>query len=174
MKITLFILMLLLTSAACEHTDTGSILPDKQGPKLVEKFAGDIHYGKDICAYTGTVISTVRYGAILEMTNGQRLKFNSAESMAGYILENTLEKAAIHKLYVVDFADGDDHIEVHQALFLNSMLRQSPGKMHITPVNRENKKMLEYIYRAYPGPFLEWDDVMRQCESAINQLKAKS
>lgn len=167
MKTITLIFTLSLLTLSCEYKSSDE--KSKTGPQIHEKIAGDIHYGKDICSYSGDTITVVRYGAVIELTNGSILKFNSAESMAKYLIQR--DQTMYSKLLVVDFADGENLIDVAEAKYLKSNLRQSPGKMYITPINRNNQKMLEYVNRAYPGTYLEWSDVLHESRLSINEQK---
>jgi hypothetical protein len=167
MKTFTLILALSFMIVSCDYRSVDG--NNKSGPRIHEKIAGDIHYGKDICSFTGDTISVVRYGAVIELKNGSKLKFNSAESMAKYLIQRG--QIEYSRLIVVDFADGENLIDVTEAKYLKSKLRQSPGKMHITPINRNNLKMLENVNRAYPGTFLEWSDVLHESKMSLNELK---
>lgn len=157
----LIIPFLYFTIISCDGAGKQDVAA-KKGPQIFEKIAGDIHYGTDVCSQSGKIIEVVRYGAVLQTKNGERLKFNSAESMAMYIQTERIDSENIQSMFVVDFADGDALIPVKSALYLHSTLRPSPGKMHITPINRDNKKMLDYVYNAYPGTYIEWDEIVER------------
>lgn len=131
----------------------------EKGPRLVAKTAGDIDYGTDICAWSGKVIETVRYGAVLQTQDGSRLTFNSAESMARYMIDRSATIANAIP-WVVDFASGDRLVAATDAVYLLSPNRPSPGGLRLTPIERGNLKMQEFVRRAYPGRFIEWADVM--------------
>lgn len=166
----IFFIAFALILVSCNHNSKSETY--KAGPRIHEKIAGDIHYGKDICALTGDTISVVRYGAVLELKNGAKLKFNSAETMGKYITQ--IDELGIKSMQVVDFADGENLIDVKDAMYLKSKLRPSPGKMYITPIDRNNTKMLDYINRAYPGVYLEWSDLVNEIELTSNELKART
>lgn len=144
----------------------GCVRADQSGPKLVAKTAGDIDYGTDICAWSGKPIETVRYGAVLELASGVRLTFNSAESMARYLQDPANTTDTSLNMWVVDFASGDRLIPVTDAVYLHSPNRPSPGGLRITPIERSNTKMLEYVNRAYPGTYIEWADVLALTQEA--------
>jgi len=157
---TIWILMLGMAVAI------GCSTAESSGPKIVVKTAGDIDYGTDICAWSGKTIETVRYGAVLELASGERLTFNSAESMARYVQDPTKTTAAPKNVWVVDFASGDRLIPATDAVYLHSPNRPSPGGLRITPIERRNTKMREYVRRAYPGTFIEWNDVLAMTKEA--------
>lgn len=145
-------LLILLLMAGC--ADAGA-----KGPRMVVKTAGDIDYGVDTCAWSGKVIETVRYGAVLETSDGSRLTFNSAENMARHLESPDITPTDIRGAWVVDFAAGNILIPVDDAVYLHSPNRPSPGGLRITPVAKADAKMREYVRRAYPGTYLEWSAV---------------
>ncbi|MCA1801863.1 MAG: hypothetical protein LC662_05350 [Rhodothermaceae bacterium] len=164
-------ILIVLTAAAFLLSACG---PEKQGPhpgpSIKTKIAGDITYGTDECDWCHKTIETVRYGAELVTADGNILKFRAAEHMAAWMIDNRDEAAKARSVLVVDFADGQNLIDVNQALYLRSSLRPSPGQLHITPIHRDNERMLTNIYEAYPGTYLEWDEVLELVKSSMDHL----
>ena len=120
----------------------------------------DISYGTDMCSFTHKVIETVRYGGKITMKNGDVQKFMSVECVAGFYL-GLDDPSEIGKIEIVDFAHGQQYLPVSELVFLRSSLRPSPNGMFLTAVDRSNDKMKQYIYDAYPGSYLSWDEVLR-------------
>lgn len=119
----------------------------------------DIEYGKDVCSYTNEVIKTVRYGGKITMDDGSTHKFMSVECLAGYYLKMD-NKEAIQSIEMVDFAHGQKYLPADELVFLRSSLRPSPNGMSLTAIDNSNEKMKDYIYDAYPGEFMNWDEVL--------------
>lgn len=119
----------------------------------------DIEYGSDICSFSGDPIETVRYGGKITLDNGDEHKFMSVECVAGFIL-NRDDKSDIVAIQIVDFAHGQQYLPVDQLVFLRSNLRPSPNGLFLTAIDRSNSRMVDYIYDAYPGEYLEWDEVL--------------
>lgn len=119
----------------------------------------DIEYGSDICSFSGDLIETVRYGGKIILNNGDEHKFMSVECVAGFIL-NMEDNSDIDSVQIVDFAHGQKYLPVDQLVFLRSTLRPSPNGMFLTAIDRSNTRMVDYIYDAYPGEYLEWDEVL--------------
>jgi copper chaperone NosL len=132
----------------------------QSGKSIKVKTAGDITYGTDVCDWCAKPIETVRYGAELVTAEGTVLKFRAAEHLAAWMLAHPDQAGEARQVWVVDFADGKKMIGVRDALYLRSTLRPSPGGLHITPIDRENKRMLTNVYEAYPGTFMEWDELL--------------
>jgi hypothetical protein len=124
-------------------------------PRSVET----LDYGREICAWSGKLIETTRYGARIVLGNGDVLSFRSAEAMAAYYL-GSVNKADIRQLLAVDFVDGKQLMSVDELVFLHSRLRPSPDGKFITAVDASNTKMKVNVYDAYPGKYLSWDELL--------------
>ena len=152
-KITLLLFFLLLIAAGCsEQTET-------KNDVFTYTNHLDITYGEDICAYTNEPIERVRFGGKIVMSDGEVLKFMSAEATAGYYLEME-NRNRIESIEIIDFAHGQQYLPVDELVFLQSTLQPSPNGMDLTPVDASNEKMKNYIYDAYPGTFYSWDEVL--------------
>ncbi|MCC5942801.1 MAG: hypothetical protein JJU37_14760 [Balneolaceae bacterium] len=118
-----------------------------------------ISYGSDLCAFTGKTIDVVRYGGQIIMQDGTEHKFMSVECVAGFYL-GIEDKSQIKSMKIVDFAEGYQLLPVDELVYLHSTLRPSPNGMFLTAVDASNQKMKNYIYDAYPGPYLAWEEVL--------------
>lgn len=139
----------------------------EQKKSAVKTSVSEIDYGTDICAFSEDTIETVRYGGKIELNDGTFLKFMSAECVAGYYIR-LKDKQKIKRMEIVDFADGKKMLPVNELVYLNSPLRPSPNGMNLTAVDASNKKMRDYIYDAYPGDYLTWQDVLAKVENEWN------
>ena len=152
-KITLLLFFLLLIAVGCsEQTETNNDV-------FTYTNHLDITYGEDICAYTNEPIERVRFGGKMVMSDGEVLKFMSAEATAGYYLEME-NRNQVKSIEIVDFAHGQQYLPVDELVFLQSTLQPSPNGMDLTPVDASNEKMKNYIYDAYPGTFYSWNEVL--------------
>jgi len=129
----------------------------------------DISYGSDLCSFTGKTIETVRYGGKMIMNNGEEHKFMSVECMAGFYLSKA-DRENIRTMVTVDFAHGQQYVPVEEALYLRSSMRPSPNGMNLTAVDASNEKMKVYIYDAYPGEYLSWNEVLELVKDEWNLL----
>lgn len=126
---------------------------------LLYKNSVDIQYGTDICSFTGDPIKTVRYGGKMTLKNGEVHKFMSVECVAGFYLKLE-DKSQIISIEIVDFAHGQKYLPVDELLYLKSSLRPSPNGLFLSAVDKSNTRMIDYIYDAYPGVYLEWNQVL--------------
>lgn len=133
--------------------------PHDQRPVTMERVEDGIRHGTDVCAYSNEPIETVRYGGRMIYENGEVVNFMSVECMAGYYLGHT-DPSVIRSMKAVDFAHGEKLLPVAEMVFLHSRLRPSPGGMFLTAVDASNERMITNIHDAYPGPYLEWEEVL--------------
>ncbi len=150
--ITSMVMVLLLLGGCTESTE-------KQNDVLLYTNSVDIDYGSDMCSFTNEVIETVRYGGKITMNDGTVHKFMSVECIAGFYLEME-NQGEIERIEIVDFAHGQKYLPVDELVYLKSSLRPSPNGLNLTAVDRSNERMKTYIYDAYPGDFLTWDEVL--------------
>lgn len=148
------LVMILLLPVGCTES------AEKQNDIYLYTSSVDIDYGSDTCSFTNDVIETVRYGGKITMKDGTVHKFMSVECVAGFYLELE-DKDEIERLEIVDFAHGQKYFPVDELVYLKSSLRPSPNGMDLTAVDNSNEKMKTYIYDAYPGDYLTWDEVLK-------------
>lgn len=129
------------------------------GSESVAVDVDELTYGEDVCALTGDVIETVRYGGRMTFQDGGIVNFMSVECLAGYYLQMR-DTEIVNYMQVVDFTHGTRLMDVKKMVYLNSRLRPSPNGLSLTAIEAADTKMRSYIYDAYPGPMLEWDEVL--------------
>lgn len=144
----------LLLAAACSQEPAERAQQQQANHELTA-----ISYENDTCAFTGDTITVVRYGGEIEMQDGTIHKFMSVECVAGFYL-GLEDKSRIKSLKIVDFAHGKKLLPPDELVFLNSSLRPSPNGMFLTAVDASNERMRSFIYDAYPGAYLQWDEVL--------------
>jgi len=145
-----------LYAAGCTGDQTDQV---SERQVKMERVDDGINYGVDICEFEKKPIEVVRYGGRIELENGELLNFMSVECLAGFYL-NFDDRNEIKSVKAVDFAHGEKLLPVNEMKFLHSTLRPSPNGMFLTAVDASNERMITYIYDAYPGPYLEWDEVL--------------
>jgi len=156
--------ILLLTAlliAGCNENQT------QENEVFLYKNSVDINYGSDICSFTGKAIETVRYGGKIVLTDETEHKFMSVECMAGFYLKME-DISSINYMLTVDFAHGQQYVPVEDAVYLRSSLRPSPNGMNLTAVDASNERMKTYIYDAYPGEYLSWNEVLELVKDEWN------
>ena len=153
MRVTVLLSLFLIILMSCAEERS------QENDVFIYQNSVDIEYGSDICSFTDQPIETVRYGGKITMENGDEHKFMSVECVAGFVL-NLDDRSDINYIQIVDFAHGQQYLSVDQLVFLRSNLRPSPNGLFLTAVDKSNTRMVEYIYDAYPGEYLDWDEVL--------------
>ncbi len=132
------------TETSITHRNDGNIL---------------MEYEVNYCEWTGDKIETIRYGAIIK-SDKSTLYFKSVECAIAWQLAMN-NKSDSENLLVVDFIHGKKLIPAVDAIYLQSTLRPSPGKLFISALEKSNTFMHGRVYEAYPGTFLEWDELVK-------------
>ena len=159
MKSPKYIAILLLSVYALTACAQDKSTQTEQESVKINMDVEKINYNSDVCAFTSDTIKTVRYGGRIELNDGTIYNFKSAEGTAAFYLEME-DTSKVKSIKVTDFAHGVQLLPVHELKFLRSPLRPSPDGLFLTAVDATNEKMLTYIYEAYPGKYLSWDEVL--------------
>jgi len=152
-KLTLSgMLFFLLWMTGCMSEEPRTVANERQTHE-------ELAFGSAECVFTGETIETVRYGGRIEMRDGQQLDFMSVECLAGYYL-GLKDQDDVALIQVVDFTHGKRLLNVDEMTFLHSKLRPSPNGLFLTAIEAADNKMVNYIYNAYSGPLLSWEEVL--------------
>ena len=160
-QIIFFIFFAGLLMFACSQEDR------QQNEVFLYQNMIDISYGEDICSFSDEVIERVRFGGKIIMDDGTEHKFMSAECTAGFYL-GLDDTDKIESMVIVDFAHGQKYLPPDELVYLKSPLQPSPNGLYLTPIDNSNERMKTYIYDAYPGEFLSWDEVLELVEREWN------
>jgi hypothetical protein len=153
-RITIILLFAIFLAVACTQDDARNA-----NDIVLYNNTVDIEYGTDMCSFSKKPIETVRYGGKITLMNGDVHKFMSVECTAGFYLGMD-DKSTIKQIEIVDFAHGQQYLPVDELVFLQSKLRPSPNGLFLTAIDNSNTKMKQYIYDAYPGTFMSWEEVL--------------
>jgi len=137
---------------------------NSQNSSAASNEAEQMVYNELICDWSGELIRNARYGA--RAVNGTDVwHFRSVEDLVHW-LKSEDRLAENYELHVVDFIDGKEFIGVHDAVYLHSKLRPSPGGHHLSALDKTNEHMKNRVYEAYPGPYLSWEEMLELFEDA--------
>ncbi len=117
-------------------------------------------YGEDQDPFCGEAVDTERWGGEIRTPDGEVLRFRSTECLAAFVLTARHAGEEVGRVRVVDFAHGWQLIDVERAKFLQTPNLGSPDRLNLHPVSEDNERMLHNLHDAYPGIFLEWDEVL--------------
>ena len=116
-----------------------------------------ISYGKDNCEYCKMLITDSKYGAELITHKGKIYKFDSIECLAAYSdLKNPKE---INTMWVVNFSQPNDLINVNDSHFLLSENLRSPMGLYLSAY-KEESSLLE-IKKQYGGKKINWNELVK-------------
>lgn len=82
--------------------------------------------GKDACAYCKMTFSDLRFGGELVTNKGKVLKFDDIHCLLAYVKEGKLERSAIGKIYLMDYAHQGNWIPAENSFLLQSEELHSP------------------------------------------------
>lgn len=156
----IFLLLPVLYSCGAVKDDANS----SQNKSEATAEADQMVYNELICDWSGEMIRSARYGA--RAVNGTDVwHFRSVEDLVHW-LKSENRSAENLELYVVDFIDGKQFIGIHDAVYLHSKLRPSPGGHHLSALDKTNEHMKNRVYEAYPGPYLSWEEMLELFQDA--------
>ena len=135
---------------------TWGCVPDvKEAAVELSKGSSDKIY----CDFCQQEIRSQRYGGQISGYN-EVLRFRSVECLAGFMLNQEIESP--ETVRVIDFIDAKTLIALDEAIYLQSPNLGSPNGMNFAAIDRGNADMLEKIERAYPGEYIEWEEVINR------------
>ena len=103
------------------------------------------------------IIADERYGAEMVTTKGKIYAFDSVECLTAHQLESRVAPETVHSLWVVDFQDPPNLVEVREAFFLHSRDISSPMGLNLTAFGPGISQ--QAVRHAFFGDILDWDDV---------------
>jgi hypothetical protein len=165
--ITVMVALMSVAGCAAEGGNSGSHSGYRPASEVRISSEGfPLKHGVDTCTWSGVTIETVRYGAQILFADGGDLRFRSAEDMAAWYLTNRSVEN-IREILAVDFAHGKKLRPVGELVFLKSTNRPSPGGLFITPVEAANTRLRVNIHEAYPGVYLDWNELLILVEAEL-------
>ena len=115
-------------------------------------------HGDDHCAHCLMTLSDEQYGAELVTTKGKVYVFDSVECLAAHQLEEAVATEDVHSLWVVDFQDPPNLVEVNKAFFLHSRDLRSPMGLNLTAFGPDITQ--QAVSHSFYGEILDWDSVL--------------
>lgn len=97
-----------------------------------------IDYGKDVCEHCKMVIADEKYGAEVITKKGKVYKFDSAECLIDFTVENSSRiETTDAQLLVINFAKPTTFIDARTAFYLKDKGYKSPMGGNIAPFETE-------------------------------------
>lgn len=116
-----------------------------------------IRYGKDNCHYCKMTISDHRYGAEILTKKMKAFKFDDTHCLLSFIKEGSLPSTQTQAIFVTNFADPHELLDVGTAYFLRSETLKGPMNGNVAAFS--NKDELKKVQLQHKGDILSWNDV---------------
>ncbi len=91
-----------------------------------------IRVGEDECTYCRMSISDARYGGELVTNKGKVYKFDSIECLAAHMEAGKKGSDDVHSLWVIDYNNPGQFVNVEKAWIVHSPQLRSPMGMNLT------------------------------------------
>lgn len=115
-----------------------------------------INYNNEDCASCQMTISDNRFGAELITKKGKVLKFDSIECLVFY--SENFNQDEIYSMWVTDFSNPPELINIKDAYFLRSSEIQSPMGLNICAFS--NTDSLNKIKNEFNGNIFNWEELV--------------
>lgn len=115
-----------------------------------------IKYGHDSCENCRMLITDHKYGSELITSKGRIYKFDSIECLADYSIK--LENSVIGSMWVTNFSNPHELINVNTAIFLKSENLRSPMGLNLSAFSSYPE--MENIKKQYGGDKIQWNDLV--------------
>ncbi len=122
-----------------------------------------IRVGEDECAYCRMSISDERYGAELVTNKSKVYKFDSIECLAAHVSANGEGSDDVHSLWLMDFNNPGNWLDVNDAWIVQSENLRSPMGMNLTAVS-DNSEAAQ-LTAQYGGEALRWQETKNLVKS---------
>lgn len=122
-----------------------------------------IDFGFDQCEHCRMTILDQRFGAELVNRNGKVYTFDSVECLAAHVNERSGEQAAVHSLWVVDFARPGNLVPLPEAVLARGPNFLSPMGMNLAAFGPIVSG--EQVEHAFGGKTVEWRQILELMNS---------
>ncbi len=123
-----------------------------------------INYQNEDCANCQMTISDNRFGSELITTKGKIFKFDSIECLVSYM--HNIKSNEIHSMWVTDFVNPSNLINIKRAYFLKSDRIQSPMGLNICAFS--DTSSLNKIMKESGGNLLIWEELIEYVKNEWN------
>ncbi len=116
-----------------------------------------IRFGKDACHFCKMTISDNRYGAEVLTKKMKVYKFDDTHCLIGFIKEGTVPEGQVQGIFVTDFDEPHELLDVSTASFLRSEKLKSPMNGNVAAFG--NKDALKKVQSQNQGEIITWNDL---------------
>lgn len=118
-----------------------------------------INYNSDECEYCHMQIVDNQFAAEIVTDKGKVYKFDSIECLAGFALVKNLVEDQNQNLYVNDFNDGGNFLDIRKSFFTHNPDFCSPMGLNVQTF--KTKTEAEKFVKENGGAELNWNDVIK-------------
>lgn len=119
-----------------------------------------ITLGSDGCAYCKMSIMDSRFGAEMITKKGKVFKFDDIHCLLQFKEENRIDKSELKQIYLVDFDEPHNFIEVSKSLLLKGEGLHSPMAGNIASF--ADQKHLEVANQKFGGQAISWTELVKE------------
>ena len=116
-----------------------------------------IRFGKDACHFCKMTISDNRYGAEILTKKMKVYMFDDMHCLLGFIKEGTVPLNQAQGIFVTNFDEPHELLDVSTSVFLRSETLKSPMNGNIAAFT--NKDALKKVQSQHQGEILTWNDL---------------
>lgn len=119
-----------------------------------------IRFGRDGCESCKMTLTDHRFGAEIVTTKGKVFKFDDVNCLISFIEDRKIEEADIAGIYVVDFLNPENFIDVNTASFLHHEEIRSPMRSDVACfVNHEKRDSVHSLLSG--GQVVSWEELKK-------------
>ncbi len=131
----------------------GNLLSCNTGPE-------QINTGIDQCYFCKMTISDARFGAEVITKKGKIYKFDDSQCLLDFLKAGELPPAGVKEIYLSNFCEVHQLLNVKQAVFLRSNNLRGPMGGNIAAFNQADS--LRKIQSHYNGINIRWGEIYKQ------------
>ncbi|MEO7522727.1 MAG: nitrous oxide reductase accessory protein NosL, partial [Ferruginibacter sp.] len=125
-----------------------------------------IKTGSDQCSFCKMTISDARFGAEIITLKGKVYKFDDAHCILAYLKSNELKPGTIKNIYLVDFCDEHQLLNVDRSYLLQADSLRSPMGGNIAAFSDTDS--LKIVKERLNGKNVDWDQLKKSLLSDKN------
>lgn len=119
-----------------------------------------IKVGIDNCYFCKMTVTDSRFGAELVTTKGKIYKFDDVHCILSYLKTKDVEPANMKDIYLTDFCNSHQLINVNQLSLLKSDDLRSPMNGNIAAF--DNKDSLAKAQQRFTGTIVNWNELIKE------------
>lgn len=116
-----------------------------------------ISYGKDACEHCRMTIMDKKFGAELITKKGKIFVFDSDECLAQYVIKNPEQEKDMAAIWVADYENAGELVELSKAFFVKSAYIISPMGEGLASFS--NEPTAQKIATEFKGKILSWAEL---------------